>query len=156
MITELIEECMNMGCHVRHYMTKHVNTVNDATSVTEATKIIAQDTCYDGYVVVLHNGQPVGMVSERDIIQQVVALDRDPLTTPISDIMSSPLLMIDPDDDLVTAAHTMRKHDVRKLIVAKENIIQGIITSKDISNQFQDYVNQSVRDMLRWSSSVSC
>jgi len=136
-------------------MTKHVNTVNDTTSVTEATKIIAQDNCYDGYVVVLHKGQPVGMVSERDIIKQVFAQDRNPSTTPVSDIMSTPLHMIDPDEDLMKVAQMMHKHGVRKLIVAKDNIIQGIITSKDISHKFQDYIKASVQDMLRWSSSFS-
>jgi len=144
-----------MGCHVRRYMTKHVNTINNSMSVTEATKIIAQDNCYDGYVVVLHKGQPVGMVSERDIIKQVVAQDRDPSTTPVSDIMSTPLHMIDPDEDLAKVTQMMRKHGVRKLIVAKDNIIQGVITSKDVSNKFQDYIKASIQDMLRWSSSLS-
>ena len=63
--------------------------------------------------------------------------------------------MIDPDEDLAKAAQIMRKHDVRKLIVAKDNIIQGIITSKDISHTFQDYIKESVQNMLRWSVTVN-
>ena len=144
-----------MGCHVRRYMTKRVHTACDSISVADATKIIARDENYKGYVVVLHKGQPVGMVTERDIVQKVVAHDRDPSATPISNIMSTPLHTIDPDEDLSTVAKIMREQNVRKLVVAKDNIIQGIITSKDISNKFQDYVNQSVRDMLRWSLSFS-
>ena len=144
-----------MGCHVRRYMTKHVHTADDSISVVDATKIIAQDENYEGYVVVLHKGQPVGMLTERDIVQKVIARDRDPSAIPISNIMSTPLHTIDPDEDLSTVAKIMREQDVRKLVVAKDNIIQGIITSKDISTKFQDYINQSVRDMLRWSSSFS-
>jgi CBS domain-containing protein len=136
-------------------MTKHVNTADDLTSVTAATKIIARDDNYEGYVVVLHKGQPVGMVTERDIVQKVVAHNRDPSATPISDIMSTPLHTIDPDEDLATVAKMMREQDVRKLVVAKDNIIHGIITSKEISNKFQDYIDQSIRDMLRWSVSFN-
>jgi CBS domain-containing protein len=140
-----------MGCQVRQYMTKHVNTIDDLTSVTDVTKFIAHDNSYSGYVVVLHNGQPVGMVTERDIVLKVVALECDPSTTPVSAIMSTSLHTIDPDEDLAAVAKMMREQDVRKLIVAKDNIIHGIITSKDISNKFQDYIDQSIRDMLRVS-----
>jgi CBS domain-containing protein len=136
-------------------MNKHVHTVDDSTSVTDATKIIARHDRYEGYIIVLHRGQPVGIVSERNIVQKVVAQDRDPSATPVSDIMTAPLHTIDPDEDLAKVAQMMREHDVRKLVVAKDSIIHGIITSKDISNQFQDYINQSVRDLLRWSTSFN-
>lgn len=135
-------------------MTKEVHTVDFDTSIAEAAKIMANDKKHEGYVIILKKGKPQGIVTERDIINKVISQELNPNKTKVIDVMSSPLVTIDPDEDLAKAAHIMSESNVRKLVAIKDNIIYGIITSKGISQHFQDYVDRSVRDIIRWTASL--
>jgi predicted transcriptional regulator len=68
--------------------------------------------------------------------------------------MSTPLKTVDPEDDLLKASRVMKEQNVTKLIVVREDIIYGIITAKIISQNVQDYVDRSIRDIIRWTSSL--
>ena len=137
---------------VKDCMFKEVNTVDEAMTVTEAAKVMAQDTTFDGYVIILKGGKPTGIVTERDVVNQIVAKARDPSMTTVSDVMSSPLLTIDPDADLLTASRVMREHNVVKLVVVRNEILYGILTERIIAHHFGDYVDRSIRDIIRWTA----
>jgi len=135
-------------------MSKEVHTVDYDATVTEAAGIMAADENNQGYVIVLKKGTPKGIVTERDLVNKVVAGRLDPSKTLVSEVMSAPLVTIDPDEDLLTASQMMKEQNVRKLVVVREDIIYGIITVKDISQNFQDYVDRSTRDLIRWTASL--
>ena len=143
-----------MSYQVKEYMTKEVNTVDYDATVTEAANIIATDEDYKGYVIILKKGKPVGIVTERDLVNKVLIGRLDPAQTNVSDIMSSPLITIDPEDDLLKATQVMEEQNVRKLVVVREDIIYGIITAKIISQNIRNYVDQSIRDIIRWTASI--
>ncbi|MCT7970932.1 diguanylate cyclase domain-containing protein [Laspinema olomoucense] len=75
---------------------------------------------------------PIGIVTERDILQlQALELNLRKLTA--ADVMSSPLLLVQPTDCLWTAHRLMREYRVRRLIVADEgDALQGIITQTSL------------------------
>jgi CBS domain-containing protein len=135
-------------------MRKEVHTTDVETTIAEAAKIMANDEYYEGYVIILKKGKPQGILTERDIINKVLSQELNPNDTKVVDVMSSPLVTIGPDEDLSKAAQIMSEHNIRKLVVIKDNIIYGIITSKGISQHFQDYVDNSVRDIIRWTASI--
>lgn len=137
---------------VKEYMEKEIHTVVTTATVQEAAQVMTADTHVEGYVVILENGKPVGIVTERDIVNKIVANARDPTVLPVSDIMSYPLITIDPDADLLEAADLMRTRDVRKLVVVRGDIIYGIITAKDIAFHAGNYVDRSIKDMIRWTA----
>jgi CBS domain-containing protein len=143
-----------MSYQVKDYMTKEVNTVDYDATVTEAANIMASDKNYEGYVIILQKGKPIGIVTERDLVNKVIVGGLDPATTRVSDVMSSPVITIDPEDDLLKATQVMKERNVRKLVVVREEIIYGIITARNISQNVRDYVDQSVRDIVRWTASV--
>ena len=64
------------------------------------------------------------------------------------------MITIDPDEDLITASQLMKEQNISKLVVVREDIIFGIITAKDLSQNFQDYVDRSTRDIIRWTASL--
>ena len=66
--------------------------------------------------------------------------------------MSTPLITIDPNDDLLSASKLMREKNVRKLVVMKGEIVYGIITAQDVAQRCGDYVDRSVRDIIRWTA----
>jgi CBS domain-containing protein len=102
------------------------------------------------YLIVLKNRQPAGIVTEKDLVNKVLAKRLDPSTIKVQEIMSSPLITVDPDAQLTTAAELMKEKNIRKLPVAKDGILYGMITARDISDEFTDYIDKSMRDMLRY------
>ena len=143
-----------MGSQVKKYMTKEVNTLDYDAKVTEAASLMASDKEYEGYVIILRKGKPVGIVTERDLVNKVLVGGLDPAKTSVSDVMSTPLVTVDPEDDLLKATQVMKEQNVRKLIVVRDEIIYGIITARIISQNVQDYVDRSIRDIVRWTASL--
>jgi CBS domain-containing protein len=127
-----------------------INTIDADAKVIDATKIMGTSS----YVIILEKGKPIGIITERDIIGKVLAQDRDPKCVTVTEIMSAPIITIDPDDDLVTASSKMREQDIGKLIVMREDIVYGVITNMIISHHFQSYVDAAIRDMIRWTPSL--
>ena len=66
--------------------------------------------------------------------------------------MSKPLILIDPDDELLEASKKMQEHKIRKLIVMRDNIVYGIITANDIARRCGDFVEKSIKDIIRWTA----
>ena len=139
-----------MVSQVKHVMRTTINTIDANAKVIDATKIMGTSS----YVIILEKGKPIGIITERDIIGKVLAQDLDPKRISVTDIMSSPIITIDPDDDLVTASNVMRENGIGKLIVMREDIVYGVITNMIISRHFQSYVDAAIRDMIRWTPSL--
>ena len=144
-----------MVCQVNKYMTKEVTTIDYDGTATEAANIMAAEKDYVGYVIVLQKGKPKGIVTERDLVNKVLVKGLDPVKTSVSEIMSTPLKTVDPEDDLLKASRVMKEQNVRKLIVVRDDIIYGIITAKIISQNVKDYVDRSIRDIIRWTASLN-
>jgi predicted transcriptional regulator len=134
---------------VKDYMDKTFMTIDAGASVREAAKMIAGGE--HAYIIVTQLGKPTGMIATYDIAVKGVAAGKDPDKTAVKEIMTSPLVDIDPDEDLIKASEIMHKNSVRRLAVLKDGIIYGIITSSDIAQRCGDYVDKSVKDILRWS-----
>jgi CBS domain-containing protein len=135
-------------------MTKEVATIDYDSTVSEAANLMATVKVYEGYVIVLQKGKPKGIVTERDLVNKVLVRGLDPVKTSVSEIMSTPLKTVDPEDDLLKASRVMKEQNVRKLVVVRDDIIYGIITAKIISQNVQDYVDRSIRDIIRWTASL--
>jgi len=144
-----------MSYQVKDYMNKEVITLNIEANVTEIAQVMTADVNNEGYVIILSGGKPVGIVTERDLIREVLAKEVAPTQIKISEIMSSPLITIDPDDDLLKASKLMVEQKVRKLVVMRNNIIYGILTAKDIAQSCGTYVEKSVKDVIRWTAPLS-
>ncbi len=143
-----------MVCQVKYYMTKEVTTIDYDSTASEAANLMATAKDYEGYVIVLQKGKPKGIVTERDLVK-VLVRGLDPAKTSVSEIMSTPLKTVDPEDDLLKASRVMKEQNVRKLVVVRDDIIYGIITAKIISQNVQDYVDRSIRDIIRWTASFN-
>ena len=138
-----------MSYRVKDYMDKTFITIDVSQPVREAAKTIANGE--HAYIIVTEKGTPKGMIASRDIVAKVVAPGKDLDKTIVGDVMSTPLVTIDPDEDLIKASEMMAKQDVRRLAVVKGGIIYGVITTRDIAQRCGDYVDKSVKDILRWS-----
>ncbi|MBN1682848.1 CBS domain-containing protein [Candidatus Bathyarchaeota archaeon] len=134
---------------VKDFMNKDIITIDSESNITDASKKIAESP--RGYAVILDKGHPKGMLTERDIIRNVVAKELDPSKVKVNQVMSSPLVTISPDVEVTTAAETMRLKNVRKLPVEHNGILYGVITARDITDHFAEYVDKAIKEVLIWS-----
>ena len=125
-------------------MTKSVISVDASMTVNGAAKMM--EDARVGAVIVMENNTPVGIVTDRDFAVKIVAHAYQ-ITTPVKQIMSSPLFSISPDESVRTAADLMHDRGIRKLPVMDNENIVGIITATDIVNLLAVCVEEDVRDM---------
>lgn len=85
-----------------------------------------------GAVIVVSGGKPVGIITERDIIERVIRAHKDPSKTKATDIMSSPIITIEFNKTLTDAMKIMREKRIRRLAVTKGGNLTGIITERRI------------------------
>ncbi|MEM2922768.1 MAG: CBS domain-containing protein [Candidatus Bathyarchaeia archaeon] len=135
---------------VKDYMVKDFPKVEEKTSAIDAARAMVASS--RGFLIVLKEGRPEGIVTEHDFIEKIIARDLNPSKVNVGEIMSSPLITIDPDEDLLKASELMQKHRIRRLPVVKEGIIYGVVTTREISQRVGEYVERTIRDIMRWAS----
>ncbi len=119
------------GIQVRDVMSSPVKTVTEHDSVETAAKLM-KATNLGSIIVTDSNGNPVGIITEKDIINRVVAENLLPRNVNARQAMSYPVLSISPHYDIKEAAEIMRTRDVRRLVVMDRNRMIGLIASNDI------------------------
>ena len=111
-------------------MTKNVITIDASKTVIEAADLMSQNNVGD--LVVMDKNVPVGIVTERDLVRRVLA-ERKSLNIKVSEVMTTPLRVIDPEAPLKEAARRMVNKGIRRLPVIKDNQLVGIITATDFA-----------------------
>jgi len=111
-------------------MTKNVITIDASKTVIEAADLMSQNNVGD--LVVMDKDAPVGIVTERDLVRRVLA-ERKSLNIKVSEVMTTPLRVIDPEAPLKEAARIMVNKGIRRLPVIKDNKLVGIITTADFA-----------------------
>ncbi|MCH7561631.1 MAG: CBS domain-containing protein [Thaumarchaeota archaeon] len=117
---------------IKDIMSKSLISVNPATTSLQVAKMMEQAGI--GAVLVRDNEINVGIVTDRDFATKIAA-NNLPFETPVEKIMSSPLITINQNESISTAAKMMTDKKIRKLAVSENEIIVGLITSTDLVNQ---------------------
>lgn len=115
---------------VRDAMSVNVKTVRVDDTVLEAVKKMNKFRI--GSVVVVSGNRPVGIVTERNVLQRIVEPNIDPGVLRAKDIMSSPLQTVEASAPIEDAAKIMVKHGIKKLPVLENAKLVGIITTSDL------------------------
>ena len=144
---------------VKEAMKTNIAMVNPSMSVLEATKIMKKRKI--GNVIVVEKKQPVGILTESDVIRKVVAEGKDVKKVKVKEAMSNPLIIIDPYVTLEEAMKTMGKCNVRRLPVCEKDELIGIITQKDISRMSpilheisREWYDITVRDETHYKKQI--
>jgi CBS domain-containing protein len=118
---------------VRDVMTKNPVALSSDSSVVEAAKLMSDFKI--GSVVVMENGKPCGIVTDRDIAVRAVATGSDPAKTRLADICSHSLAAVRPDQSVDDAIQVMKSHDVKRVVVMTDSKLEGIITLGDLTKR---------------------
>lgn len=108
----------------------------------EVTTIAATATVLDGArlmndrglggLVVIEGDRVTGVFTERDILRRVVAAQRDPTTTVIREVMTSPVASCRPETTVEECRSVMSTRRIRHLPVMDERGLCGIVTAGDV------------------------
>lgn len=131
---------------VKGIMKRPVITIDEESLVYEMAKTMREEGI--GCIVVMGDGKPVGIVTERDIIHRVVAEGLDPLKVKAQQVMSKPLKFIHPNMPIVNAIREMQKGNVRHLPVMEKGQLLGIVTQRDLLRALALHVLISFRPLL--------
>ncbi len=117
------------GVFVEDVMIKDVITVEASTSIRNTAKKMSEMNI--GSVIVTKNGEPVGIITERDFVRRYAVMGIS-LSNQVADIMTLPLVTIDPNETVWEAAELMKIHNIHKIPVIKDKKLVGIITNSDL------------------------
>lgn len=88
-----------------------------------------------GAIVIIDSENfPIGIVTERDMLRAIITYKEKAVSACACDIMSSPVLTLEPDEDIDSALMQMQLNRVRRIPVTRENRLIGIISYRDLAN----------------------
>jgi CBS domain-containing protein len=114
---------------IDRYVTRELMGLDASTSCHEAARLMAEKRI--GAVAVNQGGKTLGLVTERDLVYNVLA-EGGTCTTPIGKAMRRDLPVISPATSEVECANLMRVHFTRHLLVADKAEVVGIISMRDV------------------------
>lgn len=119
---------------VESIMSKPLITLEADSTALEAAKLMSERIVSS--IVITDNDKIVGIITERDLIRLICAMDLQASKAPIASIMSSPLITIDKASVIEEAAQVMLRNKVRHLGVTDDNgsdRIVGVVSSVDLT-----------------------
>jgi len=126
---------------VKEVMNRNVKTVRPEDTVKDAAKIMNEHRI-GALVVVSGTGEVVGILTERDILTDVVATGKSADDVKVSEIMTPNIITITPDKTLEEAADVMTENKIKKLPVVHEGRLVGIITASDLIAYEKDLIEK--------------
>jgi CBS domain-containing protein len=121
---------MQTGYRVMDIMTNKPVTTSREMTLKDAAALLAKEDVNS--LLLIENNNPVGIITDEDIVRRCVALGLDSKKLTVKDIASGNLTTIGPDKDVYEALTLMRENNIRQLPVVDNKKLVGFLTLKDI------------------------
>lgn len=116
---------------VKDVMSSPVVTIDEDASVNQVAGLMDKDDL--GCIIVTDKeGKPLGILTERDLVLRVLAKNVRPDSVKAKEVMTSPLITIEPDATINDAARRMSRLNIRRLGVVYKMQLVGLLSAKDI------------------------
>jgi CBS domain-containing protein len=122
-----------MAKTVAEVMTRDPVSMDGKEPVTKAAAAMRDQGI--GTVVVMTNGAPCGVVTDRDIAVKAVASGKDPSKMTLDEICSNSVVAVSPDQSVDDAVQVMKSHDVKRVLVMEDKKLTGIISLGDLASR---------------------
>ncbi|MCL1971148.1 MAG: CBS domain-containing protein [Candidatus Bathyarchaeota archaeon] len=124
---------------VKDVMNSPVVTADESKTANNIATIM--DSAKIGAVVITNReGKPIGIITERDLVVRVIAKNKKPDEIKAREIMSKPLIPVDPEATISDAARLMSRKNVRRLVVFYKDVLAGIVSNKDLLNVMPELI----------------
>lgn len=122
---------------IRDIMTKNPLRVDFDTSVSTCARMMRDE--HVGAILVERNGEPCGIVTDRDIAIRAFARDVDPRDVTAGDVCTTRLFTVGPDDSVGVAIAAMREKALRRLLVLDHGRTVGIVSLGDLARERDEH-----------------
>src|SRR5262245_50182301 len=131
---------------VKDIMTENLACCSSDTTLEEEARMMCDNDC--GAIPVVadkQRGQPIGIVTDRDITCLAVANGKNPSKMTASDIMTSPCITVAPDDTLEDCCKALEANRVRRVVVIDDDgACCGIVAQADIARMAREHETAGV------------
>lgn len=115
---------------IRDIMNRRVITIDREANALDAARILRESDI--SFLVVVDNGAPAGVVTERDFVRKMVCDDRRASEVPLKEIVSSSFLWVGSDVRIEDAVQKMLNNNIRRLVVIDDQKLTGVVTQTDL------------------------
>ncbi len=118
-------------------------SVETSRTVLEAARFMMEHNI--GALPVLRNGELAGILSERDIMNRVVAVGRTPGTTVVSEVMTANPRAVPADETIEECLFIMREFGFRHLPIVDGKDLKGLVSLRDVLNHQAAEIERQAR-----------
>jgi len=120
-----------------------IHSISPAASAMEAIRKMNQHQI--GALIVMQEGQVVGMFTERDVLRRVLDAERRPQDVTVAEVMSAEVICCPPDTDVEDASQIMKERRVRHLPVCDpDGRLRGLISIGDLNAFYASHQQQTI------------
>ena len=117
-------------------MIKNPVMVDPDTPCSEIARIMRDNKI--GSLIIVEDGKPIAIVTERDLVHRLLAEGIDPRTCTAEEIYSKPVVAVSIHADVDMAVDIMNDYNIRRIVVVDdEDKVVGILTTDDLGKQLR-------------------
>ena len=156
--TDLVRTLTSYGLwrDVSEIMSRNIAGIQMHASVEEAAEIMTSRRI--SCIMVMDGNDVAGVLTEKDLLGRVVALQRDPVNTRMEEVMSFPVTSIPSTFSVFSASRIMEEMNIRRLVIMKDTRLCGVVTQTDIfmavRNKLQAEEEKSLRLLEESKSNI--
>jgi CBS domain-containing protein len=130
---------------------QNVWSVSPDACVYDAIEIMAQK--YVGALMVVFEGKLVGVVSERDYARKVILQGKSSKETQVKEIMTSPAIIVTPEQTVEDSMRIMTEKHIRHLPVVENGILLGVVSIGDLVKWMISAQQQTISQLHNYITS---
>jgi isocitrate dehydrogenase len=123
---------------VEEIMTSPVVTLPALTPIEDALHLMREKKIHSIVVEPDRPGGAYGIMTQRDVLKKIVAVDRPLFHVTVADLMSSPLITVSPDTTIKQCSIIMLDANIRRAVVLKSGRLVGIVSDTDIFQSVEE------------------
>ncbi|MGB2862025.1 MAG: CBS domain-containing protein [Sedimentisphaerales bacterium] len=156
--TDLVRALTSFGLwrDISEIMSRDISGIQRNASVAEAAEMMTSRKI--SCIIVMDGDDVVGVLTEKDLLGRVVALQRDPANTRVEDVMSFPVTSVPSTFSVFSAGKVMEEMNIRRLVIMKDKCLCGVVTQTDIfmavRNKLQAEEEKSLRLLEESKSNI--
>ena len=134
---------------IRDIMQKNIITIEKDQNILQTARLMKENDI--SFVVIVENGNPIGVLSERDFVQKFCIDNKKPDEIEISEIMSYKFRWVEPTTEIEDAIQKMLNNNIRRLLVLDNQKLVGVITQTDLVSYLSDklLVDETIKNVQK-------